>query len=654
VPRLGVRRLLPGLITLSLLVVGLLGAYSYGKNYYLHRGFAPIPRLPQARPGRLLEAHFFSPALRRRADYFAYLPPGYTRSNRYPVLYLLHGSPGQPKVFIDVAHMDARLDNLISLGRARPMILVFPDGRIKGSDYSDSEWANTHYGAHESYVLDVMRNVDRRFSTLRHRDDRVIGGISAGAYGAINIALHHLGEFASAELWSGYFTQSARGAFANATPAELDYNSPLYYVTRLTRALAMHRLRVFMIVGRNDPDRRQIGPMATALASRGASVRYAYYRGGHDWQLWWPHLNQMLILASRDVGHPLGPLPARPAQRHRRRAVRRHHRGRFVLGTRSFPPVGRQNTGLASPRPHHRRSAHRRRLLVGALLLALASAAMINLGFLLQHRGLARLPSGTRNVVAAMLRSRVWLAGQVLGWIGFAAQILAVAIAPLSLVQAFAAGGLAISVPLASGIFGYSVSRAQLVAVLLISASLFSLPIALSSRGSHLHPEPLVWSAIAALLVASAVALTGRAALRAIAAGIFYGVADAAIKAESIHLRVHGTSALLSGWTVLAILATFGGFLAFQAALRADSAVTGISLMSALAALVALAFGVFGFGESLGRTPIATIVHLIAIAFVLACVPVLASAQTEMADVDQRADRASPSPEPLRPGYGTG
>jgi hypothetical protein len=39
--------------------------------------------------------------------------------------------------------MDVRLDNQLSESHLKPMILVFPDGRIGGSVYSDSEWANT-------------------------------------------------------------------------------------------------------------------------------------------------------------------------------------------------------------------------------------------------------------------------------------------------------------------------------------------------------------------------------------------------------------------------------------------------------------------------------------------------------------------------------
>jgi hypothetical protein len=296
----------------------------------------------------------------------------------------------------------------------------------------------------------------------------------------------------------------------------------------------------------------------------------------------------------------------------------------------------------------------RRRQLIGALLLALVSAAAINLGFMLQHRGLAALPTGARTSLTAALRSRWWLAGQALGWVGFAGQIIAVAIAPLSLVQAFAAGGLAISVPLAAGLFRYRVSRRQLLAVLVIAASLASLPLALSTGHGRLHTEALIGSAAIALVVAVALALTGQPSLRAIAAGVFYGVADAAIKAVSVGWRLHGSVALFSGWTALAVAATLGGFLAFQAALRAESAVSAISLMSAFAALVALACGVFAFGESLGRTSAAIAVHLVAIALVLACVPVLAGAQQQIVSAGSSPGEDDLPAGSLQLGYRTG
>lgn len=206
------------------------------------------------------------------------------------------------------------------------------------------------------------------------------------------------------------------------------------------------------------------------------------------------------------------------------------------------------------------------------------------------------------------------------------------AIAPLSLVQAFAAGGLAVSVPLAARLFGHRIGTDQMLAILLVAAALASLPIALAGSGDRLHATTLIGAVIVVSALAAVLALRPSAATRAIAAGLFYGVADAAIKAISVRWSGHGAEALISGWTVLALAATFAGFLSFQAALRSGSAVPAISLMTAFAALVALACGVFGFGETLGTSPAAVGVHLFAVAVVLGCVPVLARAQLEIAD----------------------
>ena len=102
--------------------------------------------------------------------------------------------------------------------------------------------------------------------------------------------------------------------FAHASRAALADNSPLDYVRRLGRQLAADPLRAFLFIGRDDDSSPQQQPMAQALAARGAAVSYALYRGGHDWQLWHAHLDQMLNLASRDFSQPLRP-PGEPRAR---------------------------------------------------------------------------------------------------------------------------------------------------------------------------------------------------------------------------------------------------------------------------------------------------------------------------------------------------
>jgi enterochelin esterase-like enzyme len=306
VTRLIARRPLVAVLTAALTAVGLLGTYRYWESYYQHRGFQTVAFLPHAQHGRLETITFYSQALHRRADYLVYLPPGYGQSaQRYPAYYLLHGSPGRPEVYLGIASMPVRMDNLISRHRMRPMILVMPDGRIGGSTYSDSEWANTMSGNYSSYVIDVMHDVDHRFQTIPNRRDRVIAGFSAGAYGATNVFLHNVRSFANLQSWSGYYLENRTGVFAGASRATLADNSPLDYIHRVAGEIARFPVRAFLFVGRDDDDSPQTKPMADALAAAGATVSYALYQGGHDWQLWHAHLDPMLILASQDTSEPL-------------------------------------------------------------------------------------------------------------------------------------------------------------------------------------------------------------------------------------------------------------------------------------------------------------------------------------------------------------
>lgn len=604
-------------VAAALVVAGLAGAYSYGRDYQLHRGFTTLVQFRRAGSGRLEEVRFYSRTLHRNADYLVYLPPHYSSRRRYPVYYLLHGAPGQPRVFVDIANMDVRLDNQVSLGHARPLILVYPDGRIGGNTFSDSEWANSPSGNFESYVIEVMHNVDQRFAAIARRQDRVIAGFSAGAYGAMNIALHHPSDFANVQSWSGYFTQTRTGVFANASGATLAYNSPLDYVGRLGRELAKYPLRVYMFVGRGDGASAQQLPMARALLAAGARVQYAFYGGGHDWSVWYPRLNQVLDLASGDVLHP----PSPPATADLRRMA---------------PPAAGE---LAPRHPRH----HSQLRLIGALLLALLSATLINLGFVLQHRGHDRARRHGRASLAGGFGEPAWLLGQATGWIGFAGGIVAVALAPLTLVQAFSAGSLALSVPLAARVFGHRVARRQLVPIALIAVSLVSLPLGFGSAQGQLHPGLLIASALLVLLAGGLLAPRAGAAALAVAAGCFYGAADGAIKAASIGLRFQG-SGILTGFTLLAGLCTLGGFLTFQAALRKGDAVQPLSLMNAFTALAAISLGMLAFGEPLGSSPATALLHAAAIVVVLACVRPLAGAQQRLV---RGAMEAGSTPPPL-------
>jgi enterochelin esterase-like enzyme len=284
------------------LLAGLWGAFSYGHDYNTYRGFPP-PSIPKGViPGKLLKEHFYSTALAGRRQYLVYLPPGYARAVRhgvrFPVLYLLHGSPGAPRLFVDAGGVTTDMSVLVAHHAMRPYLIVMPDGH-NGTFRSDTEWADTPSGRYESYVLDVVRNTDARFATLRDRGARAIAGNSEGAYAAINIALRRLPTFSIAESWSGYYVQKPKGPFARASAAQVAANSPVAYLPRLRAALARHPLHAFVYIGRHEREHGKAHAFASQLRAAGADSTFASFKGGHNWRLWRRETPRMLVYAAR-------------------------------------------------------------------------------------------------------------------------------------------------------------------------------------------------------------------------------------------------------------------------------------------------------------------------------------------------------------------
>src|SRR3954463_13700716 len=121
------------------------------------------------------------------------------------------------------------------------------------------------------------------------------------------------------------------------------------------------------------------------------------------------------------------------------------------------------------------------RVLLLGFALALAASLALNAGYLLQHMGGgaapavdARAPIAT---VRGLVRSRLWVLGMSANLLGSLMHIGALAVAPLTLVQAFSAGGLALVVPASARLAQSPLHRAEYIAVAGIIAALAALAI---------------------------------------------------------------------------------------------------------------------------------------------------------------------------------
>jgi hypothetical protein len=241
-------------------------------------------------------------------------------------------------------------------------------------------------------------------------------------------------------------------------------------------------------------------------------------------------------------------------------------------------------------------------IVTGGLLLALLSAGALNWGWVAQHREASALPPlSLRRPLRSLhllFANRSWFAGFAIGLAGWGLYIGALALAPLSLVQAVSAGGLPILALLARR-GGAVLTRRQWTAVALAAGGLLLLAVSLVHGGAtsaHASWQAVaLWvgaSAAVALAASSSGAMLAGGAGLGLAAGTLYAAGDVATKAA-----VGGTA-----WLVFAavLLAAHGSaFACLQLGFQRGDALATAGTATLLTNLLPIVAGLALFGEGL-------------------------------------------------------
>lgn len=235
-----------------------------------------------------------------------YLPPQYFTepSTRFPVLYLFHGSPGVPADWFQGGAAATTAHRAAAAGR--PVIVVAP--RMSRGWLDDPECVDgIHEHVESHFVQDVVPTVDTTLRTLPDRADRILGGMSAGGYCALDLGLRHRDLAATIIDMSGLtvptHTGGLRALFGDdptVVATDSAATSPRSYAPTLAPGAP---LRIWFDVGLGDRETRgPIEAIVPVLRARGIDVELHERPGAHTFHVWAPALRAAVPWALGTAG----------------------------------------------------------------------------------------------------------------------------------------------------------------------------------------------------------------------------------------------------------------------------------------------------------------------------------------------------------------
>lgn len=234
---------------------------------------------------------------------YVILPPGYDSdpSRRYPVVYLIHGYPfGGPRDWLTSGDAPGTLSALQQANVIAPMIVVSVD-MTAGNPSTDWECLDVPGGPQlETYLAKtVVPAIDQRYRTYADRTHRALGGMSGGGFGALNIGLHHVDEFATLVIALPYDDLNDSVGILGGNQAVIAANTPRRYLPGMKFSAP---ISVMLAVGTGAPtDVTTARRIAAALQARGQDAVVHAERGfNHTWHTARATLPYLLAFADQE------------------------------------------------------------------------------------------------------------------------------------------------------------------------------------------------------------------------------------------------------------------------------------------------------------------------------------------------------------------
>jgi enterochelin esterase family protein len=243
--------------------------------------------------GTVSRLWYDSPGLGMDRRITIYTPPGYeSSSEKYPVLYLLHGAGGDEEAWISLGRTAQIMDNLIVHGKAKPMIVVMPNGNVI-QDAAPGEGSLGFYkpefmipktmdGTYEASFMDIIKFVESNYRVKAEKSNRAIAGLSMGGFHTMHISRYYPNTFDYVGLFSAALmpredaTGKVYSDLDGTLKTQMDNGYKLYWIA----------------IGKTDFLYNANVEYREKLDKMGMKYDYLESEGGHIWRNWREYLTQ--------------------------------------------------------------------------------------------------------------------------------------------------------------------------------------------------------------------------------------------------------------------------------------------------------------------------------------------------------------------------
>lgn len=237
-----------------------------GDSYYEERN---VPH------GDIRIKRYYSNVTNSWRNFYMYAPAGYDQNptEKYPVLYIMHGGGEDQRGWATQGKTDLILDNLIAAKKAVPMLVIMVDGNFPLNGFGEESLKVFEKELKQSIIPFVENNYRVKAETQY----RALAGLSMGGIQTLYAGMRNTDMFS----YLGVFSS---GWFAS----QKELTDPQYEYWKNNADKINTNLKQLWISqgGKEDIAWQNCQIMRSKLDEMNIKYAYSEYPGGHSWPVW--------------------------------------------------------------------------------------------------------------------------------------------------------------------------------------------------------------------------------------------------------------------------------------------------------------------------------------------------------------------------------